>query len=304
MIVHLQTLGPAVLLSFTAFLAASPAWPETVRLLDHLVLHETRIEGEKIGEFSALVAAPDGTGLIAVSDRGYLARLAVTVAGDDLVAVEVLALHLLVGPDGRALRDDEFSPEAAAVLPDGTLAIVDEMTARLHLFNTEGVWLREDKLPEALRDVSRQASEKDGVEALAWTDPTGFVALTEEPQRGFPRNAHTVWTTWAGDWAMPVDGTESVSIKGMEATEGRIILLERTRDDQTDVLRPFLRILDPAACQASQGCTGTTYPVILPGIDNADFEGIAALGGGRFLLVSDDKIDGNLRSVFALVQVD
>ena len=299
---HFHILGLTVAL--LSGLHAAPAQSQTLRLVDHLILGESKIDGEKIGEFSALVVAPDGNGLIAVSDRGYLARLAVTVAGKDLAAVEVLSVHVLIGPDGRALRDDDVSPEAAAVLPDGSIAIVDETTARLMVFDTMGTWLRDDLLPEALRDTRLQATEKDGVEALAWTEGTGFLAITEEPQQGFKRNEHTLRTASAGDWAVVDNGPDALGIKGLEAADGRIYVLERSRDDITDALRPYLRILDPVACQSAQACSGTTYPVSVPGIEDADFEGIAALGDGLLLLVSDDKIDGDLRSVFALIAVE
>jgi len=300
---YLQTLGPVAALC-SGLLAAATTSAQSARLLDHVVLDETRIDGEKIGEFSAIVTTPDGKGLIAVSDRGYLARLAVTVEGEDLVAVEALSVHFLTGPDGRVLRDDDVSPEGAAMLPDGTMAIVDETTARLMVFDTMGTWLRDDLPPEALRDVGLQASETDGVEALAWTEATGFLAIPEEPQQGFGRNDHRLRTTRAGDWTLAIEGPEAISIKGLEAADGRIFVLERTRDGRSDALRPFLRILDPVACQSAQACTGTTHPVAVPGIPDADFEGIAALGGGLLLLVSDDKIDGDLRSVFALISVE
>lgn len=299
---HFQILGLAMAL--LSGLHAAPAWSQTVRLVDHLILGESKIDGEKIGEFSALVVAPDGNGLIAVSDRGYLARLAVTIEGEDLVAVELLSVHVLTGPDGRALRDDDVSPEGAAMLPDGTIAIVDETTARLMVFDAMGTWLRDDLLPEALRDVGLQASETDGVEALAWTEATGFLAIPEEPQQGFGRNDHRLRTTLAGDWTLAIEGLEAISIKGMEAADSRIFVLERTRDGRTDALRPYLRILDPVACQSARACTGATYPVSVPGIEDADFEGIAALGDGLLLLVSDDKIDGDLRSVFALIAIE
>jgi uncharacterized protein YjiK len=286
------------------FLAPGAARSESVRVLDHIVIAETKVQGEKIGEFSALVAAPDDNGLIAVSDRGYLARLAVTISGDALAAVEVVSVHVLTGPDGGELRDENFSPEAAAILPDGMLAIVDEAEAKLKVFDTQGVWLRDELLPEGLRDTALQASEKDGVEALAWTEATGFIAMTEEPHLGQPRNLHSAHSSLAGVWAIAAEGTESVSIKGMEISDGRLLVLERTRHDVTDALTPFLRILDPVVCAAAQGCTGTTHPIAVESLTDADFEGIAALGGGRFLIVSDDKIDGDLRSVFVLLAID
>ncbi len=69
---HIHALSLAVAVVSANVLTAPAAWSQTVRLLGHLVMGETRIAGEKIGEFSALVAAPDGHGLIAISDRGIL----------------------------------------------------------------------------------------------------------------------------------------------------------------------------------------------------------------------------------------
>ena len=289
-------LGPAGL--------APMASAETVRVLDHLVIGESRLAGKKIGEFSSLVARPDGGGLLAVSDRGYLAGIAAEITGDRLTGVRITAIHILTGPDGAPVADSGFSAEAAAFLPDGALAIVDEAAARLAVFDTGGAWLRDEALPVALRDVSRQASDKDGVEALAWTETTGFIAMTEEPQAGRPRDSHRIETALAGAWAMETAGPEAVSIKGMEAGADRLFILERTRDSGTDTLRPFLRVIDLAECRARSACAGTTYPLAVEGITDADFEGIAHLGNGRFLMVSDDRIDGDLRSVFVLLRVE
>jgi Esterase-like activity of phytase len=297
----MNALGPFLCLSLA--LTAAPAMAETVRVLEHLIMDEQRLGGEKIGEFSSLVRAPDGNGLLAVSDRGYIARLNVTIDDDRLTAVAVTELHPLTGPEGAAMRKG-FSPEAAAVLPDGNLAVVNEATAALHVFDTTGALLFDDLLPPPLRDVALQASAKDGVEALAFTAATGAIAVSEEPYLGEPRNRHLLHSAFAGSWVINVDGPESTSIKGLEVEGDKLFVLERTRDDVTDALYPFLRILDLAECQAAMACTGTAHPLTIGTLTDADFEGIAALGGGRFLIVSDDKIDGVLRSVFALLAVE
>ncbi len=300
--VHVSSFA-ALVLGSAGLLVPGAGWSETVRVLDRIAIAESKVQGEKIGEFSALVAAPDGNGVIAVSDRGYLARLAVTISGDELSAVELVSVHVLTGPNDAELRDEDFSPEAAAVLPDGTLAIVDEVEAKLKVFDTQGVWLRDELLPEGLRDTALQASEKDGIEALAWTPATGFVAVTEEPQKGQPRHLHAVHTAQAGVWVIDATGPESVSIKAMETVGDQFFVLERTRDNQTDALTPYLRILDLAECQSADACTGRRLSIDVGDLVDADFEGLAHLGNGRFLMVSDDKIDGDLRSVFVLFAV-
>ncbi|MGL5011298.1 MAG: esterase-like activity of phytase family protein [Paracoccaceae bacterium] len=279
------------------------AYSETIQVLDQVVLGEERLDGEKVGEFSALVMAADGS-LLAISDRGYMVSFAVDTTGDRLAGLKPVAVHMLTGPDGTQLRGQDFNPEAATLLDDGTVAIVSEAGPRLAVFDPTGKWLRDETLPEPLRDAGAQASEKDGIEALTWTPTTGFVAMTEEPQLGQPRNVHTLYTTLAGSAQVTADGPESISIKGMEAEGSSLFILERTRDNVTDALQPFLRIIELQDCLSVGTCVGRPLPIMVDGITDADFEGLAALGDGRFLMVSDDKIDGDLRSVFVLFKLE
>lgn len=290
----------SISLLLATVLAPSVAQAEAVQVLDVLILGESRVAGEKVGEFSALVFDPSRQTLLAISDRGYIATLAVDLSGDRLAHVDVTALQVLLGPDGAPMPEGTFNPEAAAMLPDGTVAIVDETAARLAVFDASGQWLRDEALPEAVSDVTLQASDRDGIEALAWTPVTGFVAMTEEPQLGQPRTTHIAHSTQAKPWVIDASGTGAVSIKAMESVGDQFFVLERTRDNQTDALIPYLRILDRAECQASGTCTGRRLSIDLGDMVDADFEGLVHLGNRRFLMVSDDKIDGDLRSVFVL----
>jgi uncharacterized protein YjiK len=283
--------------------APAVALADAVQVLDVVILGESRVAGEKVGEFSALVFDQNSQTLFAISDRGYIATLAVDLAGDRFARVAVTALHVLSGPDGAPILEGTFNPEAAAMLPDGAIAIVDETAARLAAFDATGQWLRDEALPETVRDVTLQASDKDGIEALAWTPVTGFVAMTEEPQLGQPRHVHVAHTAEGRDWVIDATGPESVSIKAMESVGDQFFVLERTRNNQTDALTPYLRILDRADCQAATTCTGRRLSINLGDLVDADFEGLVHLGNGRFLMVSDDKIDGDLRSVFVLFAV-
>jgi hypothetical protein len=80
-------------------------------------------------------------------------------------------------------------------------------------------------------------------------------------------------------------------------------VLERTRSEDRLTLTPYLRLIDPGSCKPPLPCTTVTASVDVPGIADADYEGVAEVGPGLFLLVSDDKIDGIRRTVFALVRL-
>lgn len=290
-------MNTAALLIPAFALLASPALAQTVTNAGQVVLGESRLDDEKIGEFSALVRDPDGEGVIAISDRGYLAHLDLTIEDGRLTGVTPVKAFVLTGPDG-SMRDQSFDPEGATLLDDGTIAIVSETGPRLAVFDTEGNWLRDEALPEPLQ----AAAKKDGIESLAWTAEAGFIAMTEEPQQG-PRHVHTLHSTKAGSTSFASTG-DSVSVKGMEAVGDRLFILERTRNKDADTMTPFLRIMEPATCLGQEDCATVQLPIPVDGIQDADFEGLAGLDDNTFLMVSDDKIDKDLRSVFVMFRVE
>lgn len=296
----------AVFIALLAVLLASsmPAGAESVVLGGQVVLGETRLDGKKLGEFSALIRAPDGSDVLAISDRGYIARLRIAIADGRLVRVEPVSIHPLTGPDGAAMRGRGFNPEAAALLDDGSIAIASESGPRLAVFDANGRWLRDELLPEQVRDAARQASPKDGIESLAWTARTGFLAMTEEPQAGQPRNLHRLHSTLAGSTTFSTRGADSTSIKAMEAVGDRLFILERTRDNTTRAMAPWLRIVDLPACLGKETCPAPLLPIPVSGLPDADFEGLVALDNGSFLMVSDDRVGNQLRSVFVLFRVE
>lgn len=83
--------------------------------------------------------------------------------------------------------------------------------------------------------------------------------------------------------------------------DGRLLLVERTKAGKT--LTPHLRLIDPTACSSDGPCPTTVVTLQVPGITDADFEGITRVGPDLFLIVSDDKIAKHQRTVFALVRL-
>lgn len=295
---------PVWIVVATACLAPLPVAAETVTVLGQVVLGESKLDGEKIGEFSALVRDPVGAGVLGISDRGYMARLEIGMTDGRLTRVTPASVHVLTGSDGGAMRDQEFNPEGAALLGDGTVAVVSESGPRLSVFDLQGNWLRDEALPAPLQDASLQASEKDGIEAVAWTAANGFIAMVEEPQSGQPRDLHALHSTLSGSVDFSTGQEDSISIKAIETLGNRMVILERTRDDVTEAMQPWLRLIDIDTCLGQALCETQQLPIALNGLSDADFEGLVALDDTTFLMVSDDKIEGDLRSVFVLLRIE
>jgi hypothetical protein len=242
--------------------------------------------------------------VLAISDLGYMARLDIGIVDGHLTEVTPVSLQVLKASDGTAMRDLDFNPEGAALLNDSTIAIVSEDGPRLVVFDLQGNWVREEILPASLQDAAHQASKKDGLEALAWTENSGIISMTEEPQIGNGRDQHTIYSTLQKPVVYSSAGSDDVSVKGMETVGDSLILLERSRDDVTRAAQPWLRFVDMKTCAGLNLCKTRQVPVALDGLADADFEGIVALDDNMFLIVSDDKIDGELRSAFVLLKLE
>ena len=281
--------------------AAQPSFQ--VEVLDTLKMGELRVDGLKVAELSGLAYDQPNNRLYAVSDKGRLFQLALDTTGNKIAKLELVSGRNLIDAKGALMRGHGFNAEDIALAKDGTLAIVSEAGPRISRFNTNGKWLEDLVVPVVLRDPAAQRSEKDGLESLALHPTLGLLTAPEEPLAGQTRTTHTVYAEGGKTLAYDTTAIGSTSIKAMGVVpDGRLVLLER--DVAADgSLITWLRTLDPARCGTGPLCPTQVAKVEVPGINDADFEGIAFLSEGLFLIVSDDKIGKKHRSVFALLKV-
>ncbi|HHX36111.1 MAG TPA: esterase-like activity of phytase family protein [Gammaproteobacteria bacterium] len=282
--------------------AAQPSM--SVEVLDTLILEEPLVDDLKIIELSGLTYDQKNQRLLAVSDKGRLFHFKIDVTGDKIVSLKPETGYELVDGQGQSMRKQHvFNAEGIALDQDGTLAIVSEVGPRISRFSFTGEWLEDLTVSAELRDPAKQRSEKDGLESLAWHPTFGWLTAPEEPLAAMKRTTHTIYATSGRTFTYDTAEIGSTSIKAIESLpDGRLMILER--DVAVDhSLITWLRVLDPTRCVDDQLCVTQAVQVEVPGIVDADFEGLAYLSDGLFMIVSDDKINKNHRSVFALLRV-
>lgn len=284
-------------------LAATPLAAQDLRLLDHLEITQTSHPDLPLREVSALAWNARSRTLLAVSDRNEIYHLALG-PDHDRIDLTLTAQHRLVDESGARLRGRYFAAEGVALADPhiGQIAILSEMPPGLVLVSPDGQRLRDLPLPPELRDIARLRSEGNGLESLALHPTLGYLFAPEAPLAGEPRRTHVIYGHHGPLLAFHSGDAGPSSIKAMETLpDGRLLILERDRLDDVTV-QPFLRIIDPAACPVAQPCESAAIPLHLPPPHDADFEGIASLGDNRLLLASDDRIDGQFRTVFVLME--
>ena len=275
----------------------------TVEVLDTRIWSEPRINDLKIAELSGLAYDPDTSRLYAVSDRSRLFVLDLDVTGDRLTTLEPLEGHRLTGPDGVRMRDLGFNPEGITQVEGDRLTIVSEAGPRIARFSLTGEWIEDLDVPAAVQDPTQQRGKNDGLEAIGRHPTLGLVMAPEQPLATEPRKIHTIYSSDGRRLTFDSADIGSTNIKSLEVmSDGRLLILERdkTKDDR---LLTFLRVLDPATCPVQGSCATHLARIEVPGIFDADFEGLTHISEDLYLIVSDDKIGKDERSVFALLRV-
>jgi hypothetical protein len=307
------------MLRVTTHLILTAMWPicalaETipaVQVRDSLILSATEVDGLKISELSGLAYDADDGALYAVSDKSRLFRFALDVTGDRFARLEPVSGATLTDAAGQPMREAGFNPEgleardaANGTTGDTRLILLSEEGPRAAEFSANGQWRADLPLPPSVTDPTALRSDTDGVEAITRHPVHGLITAPQEPLLGSERTLHTLYATDGRAFSYTSDDIGKSGIKGLTTlADGRILVLERTRSADRLTLTPYLRLLDPEACRVDGPCPTTVQRIDVPGITDADYEGIAEIAPDLFVIVSDDDIEGTRRTVFALVRL-
>ncbi|MDO5630669.1 MAG: esterase-like activity of phytase family protein [Paracoccus sp. (in: a-proteobacteria)] len=289
-----------------AAILAAPVWADTptATVLDTLILPETPVDGEALAELSGLAHDPQSGVLYGVSDRGILFTFDLTTEGDRLSLTPTGAARL-IDANGDTLKSKAFDPEGLALMPaegsEARLMILSETGPQAGIFDAQGQMVAEYPLPETLAPALDERRGKHGPESLALLT-TGEVVTAPEVAAEAPDGSfrHNLLTSEGRDlfYTQP----NETRLKAMATLrDGRLLLLERQGKGKD--LRPNLRLLDPAACTDDGTCPTAAIPIEVPAITDADYEGLTQVADDLFLMVSDDRIKKEERSVFVLMRV-
>ena len=178
----------------------------------------------QFGGFSAIELSADGSGFVALTDRGSIARAAITRSGDAITDVNVTTLRRLLGPTRAPLADEFNDSEGLAIGPDERLYVSFEGQHGVRWFDS--IDTPGSELSSAPAFVTMQPNAS--LEALA-IGPDG--TLYTMPERsGRATRPFPVFRFRAGVWDQPFEIARSgpYLISGADVgPDGRLYVLER-----------------------------------------------------------------------------
>jgi hypothetical protein len=268
----------------------------TAEILDSVSVPAADRNGNEISELSGLAWDADEQLLYGVSDSGFIVHFRIAIAGDKISKIA----PILVAPieEYEGLLSSSLSNAESVLARNSTngkksdteLVVALEDGPVIARFTPSGQFIAEIKLPAPLADGSAYINHNKRLESVSETPDHVMITAPEAPLQGEPEDVHTIYAENGATWSFkPVQHHQS-SIKDIERLpDGRLLILERTRDDASGANQAHLRLLDTASCTS-----GTLCDVIdvVPSDANAlamDFEGLTRIAPDLYLLVTDEK---------------
>lgn len=215
-------LGPAVAL--IAALAAGTAMADTTGTALFLSSAELPRDSETLGGFSGIEVSPDGTTLVAISDRGTLFRGEIARTGDSIDAVTFDAGTPLRSTTGQPLSGNYADSEGLAIGADGRVHVSFENQHRILSYAPEIGAATHQPIAPAFRGLQLNS----GLEAMAIDDAGRLYVLPE--RSGHVRRPFPVWRLEDGAWsevfAIPRQPPH-LPVGADFGPDGRLYLLER-----------------------------------------------------------------------------
>ena len=265
------------------------------------------IDGERIAELSGLAWDADEQRLYAISDRGVLFRFSLMLGANGQLEVEPIAASRLAPPAGSNAVDAEGLAVTGAddgIRGNSELLVATEGQPRVIRYTLAGEPQDTLALPGGLDDPERFRRSNAMLEAVALHPEHGLLVAAEAPLEGETAGHHRVVAADRG-WSFPTYPAHNARLKGMDVMEdGRLLVLERAESGKgkgkTTVVA--LRELDLDACAAGQPCAVRELAVLDRPDETDNFEGLTYLGGGRVMIVSDDRGKSGRGTTFTVLQ--
>lgn len=262
-------------------------------------------DGIAISELSGLAWDEDEKLLYAVSDDGILHHFRLAFDASGIQAVEsVFATRLSTG--GMSLVNAEglaVSGGSNGKAGDSELLIAFEDGPSLQRFAPDGTPRETLALPQPLSDAGKYNADNSRLEAVAYDAERGVMTAPEEPMADKPGDTHSIYSLDGKSWTFKAFQPKRSNLKAIEPiADGRMLVLERTRDQKGGPDRARLRVVDPAGCGDAAICAAADLVADSPLLDD-NFEGMTKLSGDLYLAVTDKKKRDNPPTTFVLFEI-
>jgi Esterase-like activity of phytase len=292
---------PLGVIAYVSWLGGIAQSQPSAQILDRIQVADHSSDGTKINELSGLAWDTDAKRLYAVSDNGYLHAFSLEIQSDRIAKLESVASSYIADARGGFFSWNLTDAEDLHVEngdngkpDDAELVIAFEDGPALARFTSTGEFLKEVPLPQPLADTSSYTSSNKRIESVSEVPGIGMITAPEEHLVSEPATEHSIFALDGRSWKFPARESARSSVKALESlSDGRVLVLLRTRNPDTGSQEANLSIVDLAHCRAETLCQVTDVAISSASIAG-DFEGMTRVGPDLYVLVTDSPKGGEM----------
>jgi len=261
----------------------------SVKFIQQIEL-KANFNGYNFSELSGLAYDNIKHKLYMVSDKGILYEFQARFS-DNNFTLKALDAHYLKRKSGKKrLKKSKRDSEGIALDSKGRVYIAFEGKPKIAQFRKDGTKIKNITLPQALQKAQIRSKNKS-LESLTFHPKYGFITALEYPAKGEKREVQTIYSTSGTIWHMQLDPIKKNAITAIEVMDdGNLLILERAFLGYFEGYIVTLRKLFIKDCKKHL-CSSKKILQMRSkdGWKLENFEGLAKVGKGRYLLISDDN---------------
>ena len=264
---------------------------------------KANFDGYNFSELSGLTYDSIHRRLYMVSDKGILYEFKASVS-DNNVTLQPLSAHYLKRKNGKRLKKSKRDSEDIALDKNGEIFIAFEGKPKIAKFQKNGIKIKNIKLPKVLKNAELRSKNKS-LESLAFHPKYGFITALEYPRKGDRREYQTLYTTSGKILHIKLDPIKKNAITAIEVMDdGNLLVLERAFLSYYEGYIITLRKVYINNCKKSL-CKSQKIVQMRSkdGWKLENFEGLAKVGKGRYLLISDDNENPFQRTLLIYLEI-
>ena len=276
-----------------------------IEILDSVVLMLPEIDGVPFRDISALAYDSNHDLLYMLGDKGSLFTSRLRIEDERIVSfVPVSGKYLQTG-QRRLLLKPYRDSEGMAIVQKGEkkrLLISFEHRPRIVEYGTDGIALRELKLPKILRKKHYYQGRNRMLEGLTVDSLYGIITAPELPLRKQRRGYHALYSSKGEICKIP--SSEGYSITELESIgKAELLMLERKLDFGS--LGFDIRLLRISLKPVKGLCKAETVVEMKKsdGWQTDNFEGLCHYRDDLFLMISDDNGNPFQRTILTLFRL-
>ena len=243
---------------------------------------------KSLNELSGLTYDKKNKILYAVSDKGKLFSYKLQQKSNKLTLSPIHSCKLK-NRNGKRLKKWQRDSEGVALDSNGKLFISFEGKPKIYNFTKKCIQKKQIKLPRSLKNAKLLSSNKS-LEALAFHPKYEFITALEYPKKSDNRYFQTIYTTSGKQWHLKLDPIKKNAIVAIEVMDdGNLLILERAHKNFFDFIITLEKLYINGCKQSLCKQRKILQMDSQKGWRLEDFEGLANLGAGKFVMVSDNS---------------